>query len=256
MLSDARVDAAHLHVGDDGALAGDTLTVRARGAFAGEPVDAAATLSTLAFARGRLDALLTRVSLRRGAPETVHAQLDTATLVFDGAAADLAPLAGRLSLTTPDGPVTLAFSDGTARYAVTDGRLEFTLPTLAAQLPDPAGTAQRLDVSGELAGELMTTRGTGAGRFGARAEGSRLDGRWWVVRDQARWLGAVLAVDRLDLDRWLPKSSPPAAQPAPLDAWRDLPVQLDVRVGRLRWQGVTVRDARLRLNAPADSAPR
>jgi len=114
------------------------------------------------------------------------------------------------------------------------------------ELPHPAGEPAPLMVS--FLGDLRfdpagpSVRGTVAGSF----DDSRFDGRWRFEPDSVPPLGVALSLDRLDLDRYLP---PPAAQPEPADmtAWRNWPVEADLRVGRLTVGGFVSENARLRL---------
>ena len=253
-VRDARIEVAQAAMSGAGVLTAQGVRLSAQGEVADQRVEASAQVPTLQASDGRIDATVSELTLRRPLPEAAMLRLDDARIAFDGHAVRLAPLTGEVTLEHPRGAVAVTLVDGRADYGVGDGRLDFALPILRAQLPDPAEPARRLAVDGGLSGALAATGGEGAVTL--RTDEATLNGRWWWTPQQSRWLGGEVHIDRLDLDRWLPRSSGSDAQPAPLDAWRDLPLALEVQVGVLRWQGVTMRDARLRLNAPEASASR
>ncbi|MCK0510231.1 AsmA family protein [Aromatoleum buckelii] len=140
--------------------------------------------------------------------------------------------------TVPVGGTAASGTGGTAIGANFEGG--------TLELPHPAGEPAPLNVS--FSGDLRfdpagpSVRGTVAGSF----DDSRFDGRWRFEPEAVPPLGVALSLDRLDLDRYLP---PPAAKPAPADltAWRNWPVEADLRVGRLTVGGFVSENARLRL---------
>lgn len=208
-----------------------------------------ARAASLAHTEGRTD--LTGVHAR--ATPTPAGPAASATATLDAAELHLADgqltAAGRLHLATalPAGPVEATAERLHLTADLAAGRIDATLPAVHARLPDPAKPGAPVALDAEMDGHWDIHARHGAGTVSAQVERSRVDGQWQVDLEKAHWLALQARVDRLDMDRWQPPRSKPA-EPLPLDAWRDWPVQLDLQVGRLRLQGVDARDTRLRIN--------
>lgn len=124
------------------------------------------------------------------------------------------------------------------------------------ELPHPGGEPAPLKVS--FSGDLRfdpaapSVRGAVAGSF----DDSRFDGRWRFEPQGVPPLNVALSLDRLNLDRYLPPS-PAEPEPADLTAWRNWPVEAELRVGRLTVGGFVSENARVRLAGdpvPANTA--
>lgn len=233
----------------EGGLQADGLTTEMQAQDGAQHLRLTTRAASLAHTDGRTDltgvhALATLTPA--GPAASASATLDAAELhLADGQLT----AAGRLHLATalPAGPVEATAERLQLTADPAAGRIEATLPTVHARLPDPAKPGAQVALDAELDGHWDTDARRGAGTVSAQVERSRLDGQWQVDLEKARWLVLQARVDRLDMDRWQPPRSKPA-EPLPLDAWRDWPMQLDLQVGRLRLQGVDARDTRLRIN--------
>jgi hypothetical protein len=114
----------------------------------------------------------------------------------------------------------------------------------AATLPHPSGSGAPLVVafSGSAMLDPVSERATVAvsGSF----DDSEFDGRGTFDASTLPPLSVVLDLDRLDLDRYLPPKSHDEAA-TDLAVWRTWPVNAELRVGELQFQGFVSRDARL-----------
>ncbi|KON81706.2 hypothetical protein PA01_08960 [Azoarcus sp. PA01] len=227
--ADVRIASSGNYRSDDGAAIIENLSFSAEGSVAQWRVDRA-DVDVARLRRERDGAV--RLGDSRFALELAAGE---STLAVQGSLAMLEMPA--------DGTAGRAAADAVPRDTASDA----TFNGGTVELPHPGGTPAPLIVS--FSGDLRfdpaapsVVRGTLAGSF----ERSRFDGRWHFEPDAVPPLSVTLSLDRLDLDRYLP---PPAAQPAPADltAWRNWPVEADLRVDRLTLGGLVSENARVRL---------
>lgn len=160
----------------------------------------------------------------------------------------VAPLRAQAQLSTDAGPLDLTLSDGRVHADWATNTLRWEVVRFAAELP--VSEADRVRIDGQFDGQGGLDMRRAEGRLEAQAEGSRIDARWWFDAASAPPLRVLAQVDQLDLDRWRTGAAAGGDGAVPLAAWRDWPLALELAVGQLRWQGVSMRDARLRLNGP------
>ena len=131
--------------------------------------------------------------------------------------------------------------------------LRLAIERAHARLPHPAGGTAPLALSFAGAARIDPVRQVADGTLSGAFDDSRFDGAWQFDAAAAPPLALTASLDRLDLDRYLP---PPAADPAPADlaAWRNWPVEADLRVGELRFRGLVSENARLQLSGGPDSS--
>jgi AsmA protein len=126
----------------------------------------------------------------------------------------------------------------------------------SAQLPHPAGGETPLTVSFVGDAQLEPVARSASGALAGHFDRSRLEGSWRFEAGAAPPLGVALSIDRLTLDRYLPPARA-ASDPADLAAWRNWPVEADLRVGELRFRGLVSENARLQLSGgPGPSSAR
>ncbi|WP_230970454.1 AsmA family protein [Nitrogeniibacter aestuarii] len=176
--------------------------------------------------------------------------LDEMAVSGDSAALRVTPLRAHLTATTPQGEVELRTGSGAVAYAIQEGVVAVDGLSLTAQVPDPARAGARVSVTAELTGTLMPDGPEAQGVVTAHAEGSTLNGALTYSAEASPPWRLDATVDQLDLDRWTPPPATDGDTEVALDVWRDWPVLLDLRVGRLTWQGMVARDAEVRLGDP------
>ena len=214
---------------DEGAVTAENLSFSAQGSAAQWRVD-------------RGEAHVARLQRERDGT----LRLGDGRFALDLAAAESA-LAVQGSLATLE-MVAVSGTAGRAAAGTVPGgtAIDVSIAGGTVELPHPRGEPAPLKVS--FSGDLRfdpagsSVRGAVAGSF----DDSRFDGRWRFEPDVVPPLGVTLSLDRLNLDRYLP---PPDAEPKPADmtAWRNWPVEADLRVGRLTVDGLVSENARLRL---------
>lgn len=122
--------------------------------------------------------------------------------------------------------------------------LSAVVTSATATLPHPSGSGPPLVVafSGSAMLDPASERATAAvsGSF----DDSEFDGRGTFDASTLPPLSVVLDLDRLDLDRYLPPKSHDEAA-TDLAVWRTWPVNAELRVGELQFQGFVSRDAHL-----------
>ncbi len=113
--------------------------------------------------------------------------------------------------------------------------------------PHPADEGQTLFINVEGDMRFDPDSGSGSGELRGDAEQSRFEGQWHVDLHEPAPLAIVLSVDRLDAERYLPQQDAMEKTEAPADltAWRQLPVDIDIHVGELRWRDFTAHDTRV-----------
>jgi hypothetical protein len=208
----------------------------------------AALLPELTAAAGQLEAGLARIEARQDGAAPVLLVLQDTQLAVTPAALRLAPLRGLALRGAPAQAWRLEADGGELVFDRAEGRVRLRDGRATLTLPDPAREGRRVAVSLSLSGAGRPAAGQADGVLEAQAENSRLSARWQLDAAVAPSLAVEARVDRLDLDRWLAPGGD-AGGPAPLDAWRDWPLQGTLRVGALRWRGVTLEGAQLRLGA-------
>lgn len=122
--------------------------------------------------------------------------------------------------------------------------LSAVVTSATATLPHPSGSGPPLVVafSGSAMLDPASERATAAvsGSF----DDSEFDGRGTFDASTLPPLSVVFDLDRLDLDRYLPPKSHDEAA-TDLAVWRTWPVNAELRVGELQFQGFVSRDAHL-----------
>lgn len=245
----AQIDGARMRVDPAGTARAEAVTARAQITLDAQPVELQADIADARLAAGELAATIARFDLTLPPPADATLSLREAVLSANADALSAAPLAGTVHWQGAEAAVDITLAAGDARYDLAEQWLDVNLRDWRAEVPDPASPEGRVTLSGTLDGRFWPGALRGAGNVQVQAESSRLTGQWQIDARQDPWGRVQGRVDTLDLDRWLPPQAKKSGQAAPLDAWRDLPLQLDLRVGALRWQGLRVRDARLQLNA-------
>lgn len=114
-------------------------------------------------------------------------------------------------------------------------------------VPHPAEERQALfvDLEGDM--RFNPDSGSGDGQLHGEVEQSRFDGQWHVNLHDPVPVTIALSVERLDADRYLRPQAAAEETGAPPDltAWRQLPVDIDIHVGELRWRDFTAHDTRI-----------
>lgn len=251
-----QIDGVRLRVDPAGTASAEAVTARAQIPHDAQRAELQADIAAAQFVAGALAATITRFDLTLPPPADATLSLREAALSAAYGALSVSPLAGTLHWQGAEAAVDVALTDGEARYDIAEHRIDAKLRDWRVQLPDPARPGARVELSGAVDGQFWPETQRGAGSVQAQVESSRLTGQWQIDRHQVPWARVAGRIDALDLDRWLPRQAGKSTQAAPLDAWRDLPLQLDLHVGALRWQGLRVRDARLQLNADEKPQPR
>ena len=244
-----QVEAARAQVDPTGRASALTVTARAQITRDAQRAELQADIKDAQLNAGTLQAKVARFEMALPPPADTLLSLREATLSADATALSVAPLAGTLRWQGAEPAVEVTLAEGELRFDLAEPRIDVRVGDWRVPVPDPSRAGAQVILDGMLDGRLWPDTLRGEGRVTAQAESTRLDGQWQIDGHQARWARLEGRVDALDLDRWLPPPAGDSPRPAPLDAWRGLPLSLDLQVGALRWQGLSVRDARLQLNA-------
>jgi len=215
------------------------------------PLDAQLALRSLTGTPSAWSGRLDRVALSLAGTRPAHAALGATGLSGDAGALHIEPVALELGASLPAGTIDVHTDGGALDLVLDTLSLGVDALRFSARLPDPARTDARVEVVGSLTGTVDPLEPQARLVIEARAESSRLEGALNYAAHATPPMRLEAVVDRLDLDRWTPTASAPGSG-LPLDVWRDWPVQLDLRVGRLTWQGVVVEGAQVRLGEPTE----
>jgi len=230
----------------------ESLAGRVRGsplADLGE-LNAAFTVPVIEGAVDRWSARVARIEAGLRGPDPVSIVVGECEISGSGSAIRLAPMVGQLEVTLPTGVVSLQTRQGALDYAVDEARLTLAALAWDAQVPDPATPGAHVDVSGGVSGTWSGRNRRAQFAVDLHAAESNANGTLTYDPRAHPPLTLEAAVDRLNLDRWTPPSKADTRSGVPLDVWRNWPMQLDLSVGQLTFQGVRVKGAEVRLGEP------
>lgn len=231
----------------DEAMRFDDVALHLAVAGAQRSVEARASIEALHRAGTTWEAANTRLDAQAHVDDwTLSAGLSAPQVLLEPGSLDVPSIT---LVSAADGPMSATLDAIAALTLEVDGAAS-ALRVSAAHgqltLPHPAGGDVPLAIDYDGDSNWSFVSGSGDGRISGRFDRTRFDGHWRYALAAMPPLSLSLALDRLDLDDYMP---PPVrdAAPADLTMWRNWPVHAELSVGELRLQGFVSRDARLSL---------